>query len=45
MNEFFNWHDFGFVVSNNILWLLLAFALGILIGWWTCDTSAKTRSH
>lgn len=45
MNEFFNWNDFGYVVSHNIWWLLLALVAGIVVGWWTCDTSAKARGY
>jgi hypothetical protein len=45
MNEFFNWHDFGYVISHNIWWLLLAFALGIFFGWRTCDMSANARGN
>ncbi|MFO1034849.1 MAG: hypothetical protein U1E15_12530 [Hyphomicrobiales bacterium] len=33
MNEFFNWHDFGIVLSSNWIWLLLAAAIGIWRGW------------
>ena len=45
MNELFNFHDFWYVVSHYIWWWILAFALGILVGWWTCDTSSKSRGN
>ncbi len=33
MSDFFN----SFIVGHNIWWLIAAFALGLLVGWWTCE--------
>ncbi len=35
MNEFFNFNDGWYVVQHNWLWLLVALALGIWVGWRT----------
>jgi hypothetical protein len=37
MNEFFNWHDFGIVISHNWIWLILAFLIGAFVAWRTCE--------
>lgn len=35
MTEFFNFHDGWFVVQQNWVWMLVALALGIWVGWRT----------
>jgi hypothetical protein len=35
MTEFFNFHGGWYVVQHNWLWLLVALALGIWVGWKT----------
>jgi hypothetical protein len=32
MNEFFNWHDTGILLSHNWVWLLIALAIGCWVG-------------
>ncbi len=39
MNEFFNWHDSWILVEHHVLFILLALFIGVLVGWFTCDTS------
>jgi uncharacterized membrane protein YfcA len=43
MFEFFNWNDTGYVIWSNIWWLILAAAIGIYIGWRTCDMSPNNN--
>ena len=33
MSDFFNFHDTLIVVETNWFWLLVAFGLGIWVGW------------
>ena len=35
MNDFFNFHDGWFVVGQNWVWLAVALALGVWVGWRT----------
>jgi heme/copper-type cytochrome/quinol oxidase subunit 1 len=35
MTDFFNFHDTLFVVGFHWLWLVVALALGIWVGWYT----------
>lgn len=37
MFELLNWHDTGILWHYNWVWLLLAFALGVWIGYSTCE--------
>ncbi len=43
MNEFFNWNDSWIIVQYNWIWMLLALALGVWVGWRTCDTSSTKQ--
>jgi hypothetical protein len=43
MNEFFNFHDGWFVVQQNWVWLLVALALGIWVGWKSNTADGQDR--
>lgn len=43
MNEFFNWHNTSILFQHNWVWLLLALAIGVWVGWRTCDTSTAAK--
>jgi hypothetical protein len=43
MNEFFNWNDTWLVFQHNWVWMLIAAAIGIWVGWTTCDTSNSSN--
>lgn len=32
MNEFFNWNNTSILLQHNIVWLLLAFGIGVWVG-------------
>lgn len=36
MNELWNFKDAMVVVQSNLVWLLLALALGVVVGWISC---------
>jgi hypothetical protein len=40
MNEFFNWHDTSILFQNHWMWMLAALAIGIYVGWRTCENVA-----
>lgn len=40
MTEFFNFHDSWYVVQHNWVWILMALALGIWVGWRTSEDRA-----
>jgi hypothetical protein len=44
MNEFFNWNDSWIIVQHNWVWMLVAAAIGVWVGWRTCDTSSGERN-
>jgi len=37
MIDFWNFHDTWYVASENWFWLLVAFAIGGVVGWMTCE--------
>ena len=43
MTEFFNFHESWILVQHNWLWLLLALALGIWVGFSTAKPDTNTR--
>jgi hypothetical protein len=43
MTDFWNFHDSLSLVTHNWFWLLVALALGIVVGWKTCEPSAGPR--
>jgi hypothetical protein len=43
MNEFFNFHNSWILVEHNWLWLALAFALGLFVGWTTAIPSKQSK--
>ena len=45
MNEFFNWHDVSILWHHNWLWFLLAFALGVWVGWRSSEPANLGRAE
>jgi hypothetical protein len=41
MGDFFQ--NASFVISNNLPWLLLALAIGLYMGWSTCERVVEPR--
>lgn len=41
MNELWNFKDTTMVASQYWIWLLIAFAVGLWIGWVSCGRKAK----
>ena len=41
MVDFWNFHDTVFLAQQNWLWLLVALALGIIVGWMTCSREER----
>jgi hypothetical protein len=41
MNEFFNWSGSWLLVEHHWMWMLAAAAIGIYVGWRTCDTASE----
>lgn len=37
MSEFFNWHDTWILVETHWIWMLIAAAVGIYVGWSTTE--------
>ena len=37
MIDFWNFHDTWYVAGENWFWLLVAFAIGGVVGWMTCE--------
>ncbi len=38
MQDFFNWHDTWILLETHWVWMLAALAIGIYVGWRTCET-------
>ncbi len=45
MYELFNWHDTWIVIQQNLLWILLALALGVWTGYRTCEPVIESRDN
>lgn len=45
MFEMFNWHDTWIVIQQNLLWILLAFGLGVWTGYRTCEPVIESRHN
>jgi hypothetical protein len=41
MADFWNFHDTVFLARENWIWLLVALALGVIVGWMTCSQSER----
>jgi hypothetical protein len=41
MVDFWNFHDTVFLARENWVWLLVAMALGIIVGWMTCSRAQR----
>ncbi len=44
MYDLFNWHNSWILIQQNLLWILLAFALGAWTGYRTCEPQSVTKS-
>jgi hypothetical protein len=43
MTDFFNFHDGWYVATQNWVWLLVALALGLWVGWKANTADEKKR--
>lgn len=41
MDDFWNFKDTLYIAGNNALWLVVALALGGLVGWLTCEPDRR----
>ncbi|CAN5508789.1 hypothetical protein BH10PSE7_BH10PSE7_00600 [soil metagenome] len=45
MPDFWNFHDTWIVATHNWFWLLVALALGIVVGWKTPEPDGGTKGQ
>jgi len=43
MTDFWNFHDTLSLAAHNWFWLLVALALGVIVGWKTCERSDSSK--
>jgi hypothetical protein len=43
--EFWNFKDSAIIVSHHWPWMLLAFAIGVMVGWRSCEPANESESN